>query len=498
MKHLFLAILLITLGATARATDIITSAAGSVEAALGSGAASVTSLAITGPVNAADLHFIASLPALTTLDLSKARIEEHRNSRLATNHSDYKADQLPPYILAGAGFSTIVLPAGLTEIADGALMSTSITTLSIPASVKRIGNGALADCRKLTQLTIPATVTETGTHLCDGATSLARVSIGTDAVAAYAFRGCTALTSVEGSPTTIGDYAFAGCTSLKSYPFGPSLTHLGTGAFYGSGLTAALGSCRNLKSIGDYAFAHCTALASVNLPEGVTDVGEGAFFDDNALTSLSIPSSVTTLGDFSLKGTSKLDSSEGLLSDGVTTVGRYAMAGMESLTNVRIPAGLTALDDYAMVGMTALESIDARRPREVPETGADVWRGIDQSKVTLYVDPSMENSFLAADQWSEFAIVTSGMAQDVIADGVDTPDVRLAIAGSTLEITSSVPVVSAAVYDTAGHLLVAASPQASACELSLPLDRIAPQVLLVNVSVAASSGASTITFKIAK
>lgn len=495
MKHLFLHLILILTAVAARATDISTGSAGQLATLLGS-AESATTLSVSGPVNASDLHFIASLPNLSALDLSRAKIVEEDNARLATNTRTYQADHLPPYILAGAKFSAIKLPDGLVEIGDGALMSTPITSISIPASVKRIGNGALADCRSLATLTIPATVTTLGTHLCDGASSLKTVTFNAPEVPAYAFRGCRSLNVFEGTPVTIGDYAFAGCSELKSFPFSAGLTATGAGAFYNSGLNAAdMSSCRNLDSLGDYTFAHCASLVSVRLPEGMRIIGEGAFFADDNLKALIIPSTVNTLDDFSLKGTASLDSSSGLLSDGVITIGRYAMAGMESLKSVMIPGGLASIDDYGMAGMTSLESIDARRPREVPETGTGVWNGIDQSKVTLSVDPSMENSFLAAEQWNEFSIVTSGIesVETDMADG-STPSVNLSISGTYLTVSSETPIESASVYDINGRRIASADGD-GLTTISIPLSGITPQVLIVQVVV---SRGCTYTFKIAK
>ncbi|MDE6582109.1 MAG: leucine-rich repeat protein [Duncaniella sp.] len=493
MKYLFLSIML-TVSAAAQATDITTTAAGTLQAALGADPSTVTTLTVTGPVNASDLHFIASLTALSTLDLSKARIEEEINSRLATNRSDYKADHLPAYILAGGKFSTVILPATLTEIGDGALMSTAITSISIPASVKKIGRGALADCRSLTQLTIPATVTSAGSHLCDGSTALSEVAFDAAEVPAYAFRGCTSLSRVEGSPSVIGDYAFAGCTELGSFSFPAGLTSTGTGAFYNSGLNAAdMGGCRNLSSLGDYTFAHCGKLVSVRLPEGLKTIGEGAFFADDALKALNIPSTVTSLDDFSLKGTGALDSSTGLLSDGVATIGRYAMAGMESLSNVTVPEALTSIDDHAMAGMQSLKSIDARRATEVPATGTGVWDGIDQSKVTLFVNPSMENSFLAAEQWNEFVITTAGIEQIEADAPASQASVSLSISGTDLLVSSDAAIDATSVYDINGRRLAAAAGD-GATSLTIPLSGITPQVLIVTVD----SGHRKATFKIAK
>ncbi len=498
MKYLFLLLSLGVSALTATALDVTTSAAGEVEALLGDNTATTT-LAITGPVNATDLHFISGLKDLSTLDLSKATIVAETNGRLATNVSQYKADALPPYILAGSSFSTIYLPAGLTEIEAGALMSTPIKAITIPASVKSIGTGAFADCKELTRLVIPATVTTTGSHLCDGATALTRVTYQATSIPAYAFRGCTALTEVEGTPTSIGDYAFAGCTSLSDFSFAPATTAIGTGAFYNSGLTAAaLDGCTRLASIGDYAFAKCGDLTAVSLPTSLGSMGQGAFFDDKALRSLSLPDGMKALPDFALKGTESLNSGT-LLNEGLESIGRFAMAGMTSMSALNLPSTLETIDGNAMENMTGLNHINARALDHVPALGEEVWAGVDQPAVMLYVNDATEDAFLAAPQWNEFVISTSGINPGPTTD-VDNPEVSLTFSLNTdaLEIRSSAPVKQALIYDTAGHILIRSTPDTTPTMLALPLDGITPQVLIVTVTTSHAGGDSVSTFKIAR
>ncbi|MCI9676091.1 MAG: leucine-rich repeat domain-containing protein, partial [Lachnospiraceae bacterium] len=85
-------------------------------------------------------------------------------------------------------------------------------------SLAKIGVSAFSECRELTSVEIPGSVTEIGDHAfssCTGLTSVA-ISENVTAIGISTFYGCSSLTSVEipGSLTRIGDFAFSSCSSL--------------------------------------------------------------------------------------------------------------------------------------------------------------------------------------------------------------------------------------------------------------------------------------------
>lgn len=152
--------------------------------------------------------------------------------------------------------------------------STTSTTYYIPSSLKSVtmtgGNillGAFENCKNLTSVTIPDSVTSIGWA---------------------AFRGCTGLTSITipDSVTSISGWAFYGCKGLTSVIIGNSVTSIGENAFNGcSGLTS-ITIPDSVTSIGDRAFAGCEGLASVIIGNGVTNIVEGAFWGCIGLTSI--------------------------------------------------------------------------------------------------------------------------------------------------------------------------------------------------------------------
>ena len=152
----------------------------------------------------------------------------------------------------------------VTSIAAEAFFSYSnISSVTLPEGLLTIGDYAFANCKALTSVTLPSTLTD-----YDGA---AAIGVG-------AFYGCDALTAVDLSSTnaaTVSNYAFAECKSLVNAAFPSSLV-----------------------SIGDYAFANCSALTAIALAEGVTTVGAQAFYNCTAVASLSLPASLTSIGEW--------------------------------------------------------------------------------------------------------------------------------------------------------------------------------------------------------
>lgn len=62
------------------------------------------------------------------------------------------------------GETNVVIPEGVTEIADGVFKGTNITSVTIPSTVTKIGENAFANTGNLHSIVIPATVLEVEQH----------------------------------------------------------------------------------------------------------------------------------------------------------------------------------------------------------------------------------------------------------------------------------------------------------------------------------------------
>ena len=235
------------------------------------------------------------------------------------------------------GLSSVTIPNSVTLIEDKAFSDCpSLISIIIPKSVTSIGDYAFSNCSGLTSVTIPNSV----------------ISIGKGA-----FRNCSGLTSVTipNSVISIGSYAFEICSGLTSVTIGNSVTSIGEMAFSGcSGLTSVtIGN--SVTSIGFEAFSSCSGLTSVTIPDSVTSLGYGAFSGCSGLTSVTIGNSVTSIGDYAFYYCRGLTSVT--IGNSVTSIGKGAFYNCINLTSVTIPNSVTSLGSDAFCWCTNLTSV---------------------------------------------------------------------------------------------------------------------------------------------
>lgn len=420
--------------------------------------ATATSLTITGTVNATDLQYIAAnMPVLRALDLKGATIVKERTSKAI-----YGDGEIPASLFAGSQLRAVRFPASQSvTIGTAAFAGSHLAALDIPANVARVDMGAFSGCPELKLVTLNG-ATRFGTDVFTGCDALASADLGSTAVVTEGmFASCPALATVAGTDklSVIGPRAFAGCAALTVFDFPATLTAIGAEAFTHSGLEAAnLGQCGLLTSLGERALASCPHLESVTLPASLTSLGKGVMAMCPALSQLTMPEPVAVIPDYAFTSSASMDTQTALMG-GVESVGDYAFKGHKGAATLVIPATVAYLGDNAMEGMTGLAEIDAEQLQSVPELGADVWKGVDQSKVDLKVASAMADSFRAAAQWQNFAIKASTSTIDNVSG--EQQSVRARFEGDMLVVQSTgSEIAELEVYDIDGTLLADARPDA--------------------------------------
>lgn len=257
--------------------------------------------------------------------------------------------------------------------------NTSISgNVTIPSTlggypVTGIGYRAFYNCKSITSLTIPDSVTSLGNdafQYCTGMTGV-KLGKGITAISEIAFYGCTGLKSVTipDSVTVIGKNAFYNCTNLTTVDLGNGLTTISNQAFYKcTGLTG-LKFPSSLQSIGMFAFYHCESLRSVVIPDSVTSIGTCAFQYCVNLTSAEIGNGLTKLDAQIFENCTSLANVK--LSNGITDISNYVFSGCTGLTSVKIPNGVTSIGAGVFQGCTGLESVTI--PASVTNFGSSVF-----------------------------------------------------------------------------------------------------------------------------
>lgn len=422
------------------------------------------SLTLRGSANAADLAWIAdNCRELRILDLSGLTIEPCSLEKgLANGLREFPGGVLPAYSLSGLTAQTLVLPEGISEICDGALLGSAVTGLTLPASVRLIGQGAFAACEALRHVSLGASV---------------------EIIGPCAFRGCVSLASVEADGSRlveIGEKAFSGCRKLSALTFtspDPALTAIGDEAFGATDLqTLDLSACTALRSIGRRAFAACASLEELVLPSGVVYIGDGVLFGCQSLRTFALPEALNDLPAMALAGASALEDIS--LHDGVRSLGEYSLTGIDGITGLSLPSSLREIGTGVFEGWSSLQTLMVDKHSEVPILGADVWAGVNQSEAILTVAPGLEAEFAAAPQWKEFMIRTpdeSTLDRVPAIDDQAAAVIDAKLENSVLTVKSSEKISAVTVYDTDGRAVFGIGANGSTAletATGLPVGRI--------------------------
>lgn len=228
------------------------------------------------------------------------------------------------------------------------------STIEIPATynskpVKEIKADAFKNCRSLTSVKIPESVTSIGEGAFDGCDGLRSITVADDnpgflsqsgilynkvpTEILYVPQGITGSVTIPSGVTSIGNSAFGGRRGLAGVSIPDSATNIGYDAFYGCSKLTSVTIGSGMTSIGDQAFYNCDSLVEVKytgdiaswceisglsqltsnsrklyidgneitgdlvIPNSVTRIEWGAFRGCSNLTSITIPSSVTNIGE---------------------------------------------------------------------------------------------------------------------------------------------------------------------------------------------------------
>ena len=199
-------------------------------------------------------------------------------------------------------------------IPDNFANGSKITELTIPHSVTSFGNYAFNNCSGLSgNLTIPDSVISIGSYAfynCSGLSGDLIIPNTITTISNSVFYGCYGLTSVviPDSVTTIGSSAFYNCSGLTSVTIGNSVQSIGNYAFQGCMSLATLDfnavSCSNFSSTASYRPFNNLNISTINIGDSVQRIPAYFAYGLTAVTHITIPLSVTEIGTNAFYGCS--------------------------------------------------------------------------------------------------------------------------------------------------------------------------------------------------
>ena len=240
-----------------------------------------------------------------------------------------------------ARYSRIVIPEGVTSIAEGAFSGCSrLEEIVLPSTLKSIGNNAFENCSKLKSVTLPEGLENIGYS----------ISIG-DRV----FYKCRSLVVVDYEANTLTESMFYGCINLQNVKLNKNITSISDYAFQDCKYLRNITLPSDVSSIGSYAFSGCSYLSNINIPDKVTSIG-GCAFEKAGIKSISLKNlNISSLGYGAFTSCSKLESVE--LPSTLTSIDSSTFYYCTSLKSIDIPEGVTSIGNYAFENCESLKNI---------------------------------------------------------------------------------------------------------------------------------------------
>lgn len=267
---------------------------------------------------------------------------------------------------------------GITEIPDECFNQVeALETIELPSTVKRIGNNAFF-MSNITELTIPASVTELGSSFASSMPYLTKVvvegDIETNEDASGWFSSCPLLTSVEfsGNVEEFPMACFMSCTGLTEFTIPDSVVTLGDRCFSGCTSLATITLGENTSNFGEDCFLNTPAISNDGILISETDTkhsrSNGMLLSDGGATismvydETAIPATlnfaelgITRIGNYVFQGNTNITSID---LTGVTYIGDYAFEECENITgHLVVPESVTYLGEsgLAYLGITSLD-----------------------------------------------------------------------------------------------------------------------------------------------
>lgn len=295
----------------------------------------------------------------------------------------------------------------VTGIYNSAFSGSSIKSISLPEGLQVIRGHAFNSCQSLTEIEIPSTVEELGSHVFYNCYKLNKLTLhdGLKTIREYAFAYCTQLTNVTlpNTVTLIEHNTFYGCSGLTAITWPASVNTIEDNMFDGCEKLTNVTLPATLTAIKHAAFYNCRSLLKITLPESLTTIGYEAFRGCRALTSIVIPNGVKTIESSTFSYCESLVSV--LLPAQLETIGSEAFYNCPNLASITLPATLKTIGSNAFGACGSLSSIYSQ-PSTAPEAVNGGGLESHYEVATLYVQPASKQAYQTAPYWSQFKTIS--------------------------------------------------------------------------------------------
>ncbi|MBR0310193.1 MAG: leucine-rich repeat domain-containing protein, partial [Paludibacteraceae bacterium] len=268
---------------------------------------------------------------------------------------------VPAYICKNMNkIDTIVLPASVSRLGQNAFMyCTNLKSINLPVTQKTLPASFLEGCTSLEKIELPATLTTISADAFYGCSKLANVNLheGITTIGLRAFYNCklTEIT-IPSTVTSIGNSAFKGnpTTTIVWKPKNCSIGSDSEAPFYNTNSqVTSFTFADGVELVPAYICKNMSLLDTIVLPASVSRLGQNAFMYCTNLKSINLPVTQKTLPVSFLEGCTSLESIE--LPATLTTISTDVFYNCSKLANVSLHEGLTTIGARAFWGCNLTE-----------------------------------------------------------------------------------------------------------------------------------------------
>ena len=242
--------------------------------------------------------------------------------------------------------TSVIVPATITDLGNGIFEGAScLTSVTLQTTLKSIGECCFQDCTGLTEITIPNNVKTIGRRAFRGCSNLETVTIGSgvESISYLAFDGCTKLSQIvceAATPPTLESTVF----SDNSLNYTTLVVPKGKKTAYQD--ADGWSNFQKIVEVGDEGYQFMNSGARYQVINGTTSPYTCMLVNGNYTSNdVNIPTAV-------------YDSKTGK-NYNVTTIGEFAFSGVKgTMTSVTIPATVTEIKTDAFYTSPALTRVN--------------------------------------------------------------------------------------------------------------------------------------------
>lgn len=279
-----------------------------------------------------------------------------------------------------------------SEIAPYAFAVCGLEKIVVPENISIIGDYAFQECDKLTDISLPNTITAISRYMLSSCRSLKKLVIP------------------EGV-TTIYQYAISWCDSLSEVIFPSTLKEIKSTGFYRTDGLVNLELPEGLEILGGSSFAQCLNLESVSIPASVSQIDYSPFNGCDKLSKISVDvnsEKFISLWNFLYtKDMKKLIqatpvSKFAFVMEGTEQVMEMAVWGCKNLERLHLPSTLTAVGELAFAFCDNLNDVYCAATVPPSCSGSLCFNGVaSRENCTLYVPTGSIDAYRNSD-WNAF------------------------------------------------------------------------------------------------